>query len=98
MNDHDMHLLASRRTIYSLPGAGSHYAARRTRARRLRILFFVALAAAALYAFAYAMPGEAAGPLPPRRTMKPWPPAPPATYYCQPGNPKPPAWCWRYGQ
>lgn len=39
-----------------------------------------------------------AAPLPPRRTMKPWPPAPPSRYYCQPGNPNPPAWCVRYGR
>lgn len=61
--------------------------------RRLILLAVILLTALALYAFS----AEAA-PLPPRKTMKPWPPTAPARYYCQPGNPNPPTWCVRNGR
>lgn len=59
--------------------------------RRIVVVLLILATALALYAFS-----AVAAPLPPRRTMKPWPPAPPARYYCQPGNPRPPAFCLRY--
>ena len=61
--------------------------------RRIMIAVVIALAALLLYLFS-----ATAAPLPPRQTMKPWPPAYPSRYYCQPGNPRLPAWCLRYGR
>ena len=60
---------------------------------RIVIILLIVLTAMALYAFS----AEAA-PLPPRRTMKPWPPTAPSRYYCQRANPNPPAYCVRYGR
>ena len=58
---------------------------------RIVIILLILATVLALYVFS----AEAA-PLPPRQTMKPWPPTYPSRYYCQPGNPRPPAFCTRY--
>ena len=64
ITDDTIRQMAKRRTIYSLPGPSVRHP---QRASRLRIILFIALAAAALCAFAYVLPGEAA-PIGPGRT------------------------------
>lgn len=66
----------------------------RRRQRRQRLTWLLIILAGLLILLYFAQRTDAAGPIVP--TTKPWPPTPPNRYYCQPGNPNPPDYCWRY--